>query len=109
MIYFDYAASSPVYPAVLDAMDTFSRENYANPSSLYTIGYLAKKLLHESRQTLAQSIGAQSDEIVFTSGGTESNNLAISGVLRASQQKKHCIVGCTEHQSVLAAARALER
>ena len=109
MIYFDYAASSPVYLAVLDAMDTFSRENYANPSSLYTIGYLAKKLLHESRQTLAQSIGAQSDEIVFTSGGTESNNLAISGVLRASQQKKHCIVGCTEHQSVLAAARALER
>lgn len=109
MIYFDYAASSPVYPAVLDAMDSFSRENYANPSSLYTIGYSAKKYLHESRQTIAQSIGAQSDEIVFTSGGTESNNLAISGVLRANHQKKHGIVGSTEHQSVLAAARALER
>jgi cysteine desulfurase len=109
MIYFDYAASSPVYPAVLDEMSACSRENYANPSSLYTIGYSAKKLLHESRLALARSIGAQSDEIVFTSGGTESNNLAISGVLRASRQKKHCIVGCTEHQSVLAPARALER
>ena len=109
MIYLDYAATSPVYPTVLDEMDRVSREFYANPSSLYTLGYSARKILQQSRSTLAASIGAETDEIVFTSGGTESNNLAISGVLRASQQKKHCIVGCTEHQSVLAAARALER
>ena len=107
MIYLDYAASSPVYPAVLDVMDTVSRENYPNSSSLYTIGYSAKKILQESRLSLARSIGAQTDEIVFTSGGTESNNLAIFGVLRANRQKKHLIVGCTEHQSILAAARAL--
>ena len=107
MVYLDYAATSPVYPAVLDVMDAVSREFYANPSSLYTIGYSAKKLLHESRHTLADSIGAESDEIVFTSGGTEGNNLALFGVLRASRQKKHFIVGCTEHHSVLAAAQAL--
>ncbi len=109
MIYLDYAASSPVYPAVLDVMDTVSRHNYANPSSLYTIGYSAKKLLHESRDALARSIGVQSDEIVFTSGGTESNNLALFGVLRAAKQKKHFIVGCAEHASILVAARALAR
>ena len=109
MIYLDYAASSPVYPAVLDEMDAVSRENYANPSSLYTIGYSAKILLHESRGALARSIGAECDEIVFTSGGTEGNNLALFGVLRASRQKKHLIVGRTEHPSVLAAARALSR
>ena len=109
MIYFDYAASSPVYPSVLDTMDAVSRETYANPSSLYTIGYSAKKLLHESRSVLSRSIGAESDEIVFTSGGTESNNLALFGVLHAERQKKHVIVGCTEHPSVLSAAHALER
>ena len=107
MIYFDYAASSPVYPSVLDCMDTVSRENYTNPSSLYTLGYSARKLLHESRFTLAQSIGAESDEIVFTSGGTEGNNLALFGVLGANRQKKHMIVGCAEHPSILSAARAL--
>ena len=109
MIYFDYAASSPVYPSVLDVMDAVSRENYANPSSLYTTGYSARKLLHESRSALARSIGAESDEIVFTSGGTEGNNLALFGVLRAGRRKKHVIAGCAEHPSVLSAARALER
>jgi len=109
MVYLDYAATSPVYPAVLDVMDAVSREFYANPSSLYTIGYSAKKLLHESRRALADSIGAESDEIVFTSGGTEGNNLALFGVLRANRQKKHFIVGSTEHHSVLAAAQALSR
>lgn len=109
MIYLDYAASSPMYPAVLDVMHAVSRDFYANPSSLYHIGYSARKLLHASRSDLADSIGAQADEIVFTSGGTEGNNLAIFGVLHASRQKKHFIVGCTEHHSVLSAARALER
>jgi len=109
MAYLDYAATSPVYPVVFDVMDAVYRENYANPSSLYNIGYSAKKMLHESRETLASSIGAQSDEIVFTSGGTEGNNLALFGVLRASRQKKHFIVGSTEHHSVLSAAEALSR
>lgn len=109
MIYLDYAATSPVYPAVLDVMDAVSREYYANPSSLYAIGYSTKKLLQDSRAKLAGSIGAETDEIVFTSGGTEGNNLAIFGVMRANRQKRHCIVGCTEHHSILFAAHALER
>jgi len=109
MVYLDYAATSPVYPAVLDVMDAVSRENYANPSSLYNIGYLAKKTLQESRRVLASSIGSETDEIVFTSGGTEGNNLALFGVLRAARQKKHLIVGSTEHHSVLAAAKALAK
>ena len=109
MIYLDYAATSPVYPAVLDEMERITREFYANPSSLYTLGYSARKILQQSRSTLAASIGAETDEIVFTSGGTESNNLALFGVMRANPKKKHLIVGSTEHQSILMAARALER
>ena len=109
MIYLDYAATSPINPAVLDEMHAVSRDFYANPSSLYCIGYSAKKILHASRLALAASIHAENDEIVFTSGGTEGNNLALFGVLRASRQKRHFIVGSTEHHSVLSAARALER
>ncbi len=109
MIYLDYAATSPVYPAVLDEMNAVSRDFFANPSSLYTIGYSARKILHSSRAEMAGSINCETDEIVFTSGGTESNNLALFGVLRANPKKKNLIVGCTEHQSILSAAHALER
>lgn len=109
MIYLDYAATSPVYPAVLDEIDAVSSEFYANPSSLYKSGYQARNILQKSRSNLAASVGAQTDEIVFTSGGTEGNNLALFGVLHANRTKKHLIVGCAEHHSVLHAARALER
>jgi len=109
MIYLDYAATSPVFPAVLDVMNAVSRDFFANPSSLYSIGASARKILHESRASLARSVGAEADEIVFTSGGTEGNNLALFGVLRAARRGKHLIVGAAEHRSVLAAARALER
>ena len=107
MIYLDYAATSPVYPAVLERMNSVSRDFYANPSSLYTTGFEARNILHESRSQIAASIHAQNDEIVFTSGGTEGNNLALFGVLHANTKKKHIIVGATEHHSVLAAAHAL--
>ena len=107
MIYLDYAATSPVYPAVLERMNSVSRDFYANPSSLYTTGFEARNILHESRSQIAASIHAQNDEIVFTSGGTEGNNLALFGVMHANPKKKHFIVGATEHHSVLAAAHAL--
>jgi len=107
MIYLDYAATSPVFPAVLDRMDAVSRDFYANPSSLYATGFEARQILHDSRASIAASIHAQNDEIVFTSGGTEGNNLALFGVMRANPKKKHLIVGATEHHSVLAAAHAL--
>lgn len=109
MIYLDYAATSPVFPAALEEMNAVARDIYANPSSLYVNGYEARRILHESRGALARSIGAENDEIVFTSGGTEGNNLAVLGVFRASRRGGHLIVGSTEHSSVLQAARALEK
>ncbi|NLI53539.1 MAG: cysteine desulfurase [Clostridiales bacterium] len=109
MIYLDYAATSPVFPAVLEEMNAVSRDLYANPSSLYCAGYAAKRILQESRAALSRSIGAENDEIVFTSGGTEGNNLALFGVLRAAKRGRHLIVGSTEHHSVLFAAQALKQ
>ena len=109
MIYLDYAATAPAFPAVLEKMHQVARDYYANPSSLYQIGFESKRILHESRAALAASIHAESDEIVFTSGGTEGNNLAISGVFRSNRRGKHIVVGATEHHSVLVAARELEK
>ena len=108
MIYLDHAATSPLLPSVLKEMEAVQRQIFGNPSSLYTPAYEARKILHISRAALANRIGAQTDEIVFTSGGTESNNLAILGAARASRRGKHLIVGATEHHSVLYAARALK-
>lgn len=109
MIYLDYAASSPLFPAVLEEMNAVARDFYANPSSLYKSGYEARRILHESRAALARSIGVKNDEIVFTSGGTEGNNLAVAGAFRASRRGRHLVIGSTEHSSVLQAARALEK
>lgn len=108
MIYLDHAATSPLLPSVLKEMEAIQHQIFGNPSSLYTPAYEARKILHISRATIANCISAQTDEIVFTSGGTESNNLAILGAARASRRGKHLIVGATEHHSVLYAARALK-
>lgn len=108
MIYLDHAATAPLLPSVLKEMEAIQREIFGNPSSLYAPAYEARKILHISRAALANRIGAQTDEIVFTSGGTESNNLSILGAARASRRGKHLIVGATEHHSVLYAARALK-
>ena len=108
MIYLDYAATSPVLPSVLEEMEACQRRIFGNPSSLYAPAYEARQILHSSRSALARAIGAENDEIVFTSGGTEGNNLAIWGAARASRRGKHLIVGATEHHSVLYAARALK-
>ena len=108
MIYLDHAATSPLLPSVLKEMEAIQRRIFGNPSSLYTPAYEARKILHISRASIANRISAQTDEIVFTSGGTESNNLAVLGAARASRRGKHLIVGTTEHHSVLYAARALK-
>ncbi len=108
MIYLDYAATAPVLPSVLEKMEACQRQIFGNPSSLYTPAYQAREILCNSRAALARAIGSESDEIVFTSGGTEGNNLAILGAARASRRGKHLIVGATEHHSVLYAARALK-
>lgn len=109
LIYLDYAATSPVFPAVTDEVARCFQQIYANPSSLYDSAYRAKQILNESRAQIARSISAETDEIVFTSGGTESNNLAVIGAARASRRGKHLVIGCTEHASILEAAHMLEK
>ena len=80
-VYLDYGASTPVDKRVLDAMLPYFRERFGNPSSIHGIGREAKDALEQARENIAQVVKAQPEEIYFTSGGTESNNHAIKGVL----------------------------
>ena len=102
MNYFDHAATTPMRPEVLDAMTPYLLEQYGNPSSIHGIGRTARAALDASRRTLATWIGATPNEIVFTSGGTESDNYALFGAAYANQHKgKHLITTKIEHHAVL--------
>ncbi len=105
-IYCDHNASTPVRPEVLDAMLPFLRDGYGNASSVHRLGSLACCAVEEARAHVAALIGARPAEIVFTSGGTESNNLAIQGVARASERKT-LISTPIEHSSVREPLRLL--
>ncbi len=107
-IYLDNAATTPIDQRVLLAMQKIATETYGNPSSLYKEGVEAKKLLSEARKDIAETIGANPDEIIFTSGGTESNNLAIFGMVR-EPKNAHIIVSSVEHASVLECVKELEK
>lgn len=115
LLYLDHAATTPVDPRVLAAMEPFFAVQYGNPSSLHAFGVAAKKAIEESKLLIASFLKAQPNEIFFTSGGTESNNLALLGYARANKEKglpsgrqgRHIIVSAMEHHSVLHAARAL--
>ncbi|NTU43537.1 MAG: cysteine desulfurase [Nitrospirales bacterium] len=101
-VYLDYAATTPVDPEVLKAMTPYFTECFGNPSSLHSFGKKAKAALEKSRETAAAFIGASGNEIVFTSGGTESNNAAIKGVAYANLSRgNHIITTAIEHRSVL--------
>ena len=101
-MYFDYASTTPADPQVMKAMEPYFGERFGNPSSPHGFGREAKKALDDSRQTLARFIGAQPEEIVFTSGATESNNHAILGVAHSLKSKgNHLIVSPVDHHSVL--------
>jgi len=109
-VYFDYQSSKPVDPEVIDAMTAYLRENFGNPSSLHKIGDEATKILEESRKTIARFINAEKDEIVFTSGATESNNLGIIGfVLRNKHKGNHIIISEIEHISIHNITKYLEK
>jgi cysteine desulfurase len=105
-IYLDYASLTPIDPDVMREMKRFSGGNYANPSSLYKEGVSAKKALDDARTRAARTIGAHADEIIFTSGGTEANNLAILGAVEALRAQgmeyrdMHVITSVIEHSSV---------
>lgn len=108
-IYFDNAATTKVDEEVLKKMLPYFNEKYGNASSNHFKGQEAKQALEESRRIIAKSIGAKTHEIIFTSGGTESNNLAIKGVFYANYpQKNHIITTKIEHDCILNACKWLE-
>ena len=109
-VYFDYVSSKPVDPGVIETMTGYLRENFGNPSSLHKIGDDATKVLEEARKTIAGFIHAEKDEILFTSGATESNNLGITGfALRNKQKGNHIIISEIEHISIHNIAKYLEK
>ncbi|MFN8522080.1 MAG: cysteine desulfurase family protein [Chloroflexota bacterium] len=109
-IYLDHAATTPVDPRVVDAMVPVLRDTWGNPSSLYEVGRAARRVLDEARDTVAEVLSCRPNEIVFTSGGSESDNLAIKGVALSRQDRgKHLISTRVEHHAVLHACEALER
>jgi len=109
-VYLDNAATTPLLPEVREAMMPYLEESYGNPSSLHDWGDAAREAVEQARAQVAQLIGASADEIIFTGGGTESNNFAIKGLALAQQAKgRHVIVSAIEHFSVLHSARTLEK
>lgn len=113
MIYLDNAATTPVSGSVLDAMKPYFSEKFGNPSSIYKVGQEARSALEKAREEAANLLGASSKEVIFTSGATESNNLALKGVAFYWSQtlgiKPHIIVSSIEHHSVLDVAEYLEK
>ncbi len=107
-IYFDHAATTPVDPQVLEAMLPYFTEHYGNPSELHRLGREARAAVEQARAQVAAALGAGEKEIVFTGGGTESDNLALFGYL-SRFQPGHLVVSAIEHPAVLEAARALNR
>lgn len=107
-IYLDYAATTPVDARVLQAMKPYFSKKFGNASSLHRSGQEAKKALEESRKKVAELINADNGEIVFTSSGTESDNLSVKGVAFANKEKgKHIIVSKIEHDAILESCKWL--
>ncbi len=109
MIYLDAAATAPVRQEVLEAMWPALTQDFGNPSSHHTVGEAAGRALDYARRTAAQVLGCRPGEIIFTSGGTEANNLAIKGLALASPRGKRIVASAVEHPSVLETVEYLER
>jgi cysteine desulfurase len=109
-VYLDYNATTPVEPEVLDAMLPYFSAEFGNAASIHTVGQRARAAVETARDQVAALLGARSQEIVFTSGGTESDNHAIFGVLRSTPgATKHIITTNIEHEAVLNTCQALEK
>ncbi|MBZ1345321.1 MAG: cysteine desulfurase NifS [Candidatus Nealsonbacteria bacterium] len=108
-VYLDYAATTPVDSLVLKAMMPYFSHQFGNTMSLYSLGQKAKEILEESREIVADLIGAKPGEIIFTGSATESNNLALKGIAFANKDKgKHIIISSIEHSCVMESAKWLE-
>lgn len=106
-IYLDHAATTPLDARVFDAMVPFLKEHYGNASSVHALGRKARFAVEESRERIASLLGAEPGEIIFTSGGTESNNAALGGML--SSRRRHLITCSAEHEAILRPAEVLEQ
>jgi cysteine desulfurase len=109
-IYLDYAATTPVHPDVVEVMLPYFMDAFGNPSSIYSYGQETKVAIGEARTKVSDLIGARDEEVVFTSGGTEADNLAIKGIAYANESKgKHIITTSIEHHAVIETCKFLEK
>lgn len=106
-VYLDHGATSPLRQEALEAMLPFLQERYGNPSSLHSPGREVRTAVERAREETALALGAEPEEIFFTSGGTEANNIAIKGTARARRGKGHLITSSVEHHAVLDVCREL--
>ena len=109
-VYFDNNATTPLAPEVFEALRPYLLEDYGNASSIHWFGQRAKAGIEKAREQVARLLGARPSEIVFTSGGTESDNAAILGIVEAARgERKHVVTTAIEHPAVLSTAKLLER
>lgn len=114
-VYLDHAATTPIDPRVKEAMEPFLTEEFGNAGGLYREGRRAKETVDQSRETVAEILGCRPEEIIFTSGGTEGDNLALFGIAHAygkpavEKPRGHIITSAIEHHAVLHACKALEK
>jgi cysteine desulfurase len=106
MYYFDHSATTPLHPKVKELMDVVGELHFGNPSSVHASGQKAKTLIESARRQMAKAIGCSSNEIIFTGGGTEANNLVLWNLIH--QKKKHVITSVIEHPAVLTVLDNLE-
>ena len=110
LIYMDYAATTPTRQEVVNTMLPYMTTNFGNPSSIYTLAQDARNAVDSSRKTISQILGSRSSEIVFTSGGTESDNTAIKGVSFAMKHLgNHIVTSMVEHHAVLHTCQQMEQ
>ncbi|MDO8472348.1 MAG: cysteine desulfurase NifS [Dehalococcoidia bacterium] len=109
-VYLDHAATTPVDPRVLQAMAPYFSEKFGNPSTIYALGQEARKAVDDARSTVADILGCKAKEVIFTSGGTESDNTAINGGVWALRDKgQHLITSAVEHHAVIETFHQLEK
>ena len=108
-IYFDHNATTPVHPAVVEAMLPYLRDHFGNPSSGHVYGQRARRAVERAREQVASLLACHPDEIIFTSGGTEANNLAIRGVIEPSSPRRHVVTSAVEHPATARPCELLER
>lgn len=109
-IYLDHNSTTPLHPGVLEAMLPYYKEAFGNPSTIYSFGQETRKATDEAREKVANLIGASPEEIIFTSGGTEADNVALKGVATALEKKgKHIVTSSIEHHAVLSTLKYLEK